>query len=89
MKKQREKKILNLEGLIGYVEFLNQSKHPIHSKVFQIQKETNKINVEIAPQWNNSYYENVICFTNNISPAGWGHSFNSSVRHDTMYKQIS
>ena len=65
--KLKKKKIFtNSEGLIGYVEFLNQSKHPIHTKIFQIKKESNNITVEIALQWNNSYYENVICFTNNI-----------------------
>ena len=63
---EKKENFTNSEGLIGYVEFLNQSKHPIHTKVFQVKKESNNITVEIALQWNNSYYENVICFTNNI-----------------------
>ena len=65
-KSEKKENFANSGGLLGYVAFLNQSKHPIHSKIFQIQKESNNINVEIALQWNSSYYENVICFTNNI-----------------------
>ena len=65
-KSEKKENFANSGGLLGYVTFLNQNKHPIHSKIFQIQKESNNINVEIALQWNSSYYENVICFTNNI-----------------------
>ena len=63
---EKKENFANSGGLSGYVEFLNQNKHPIHSKIFKIHKEANNVNVEIALQWNNSYYENVICFTNNI-----------------------
>ena len=63
---EKKENFSNSRGLTGYVEFLNQSKHPIHPKIFQVKKEANNITVEIALQWNNSYYENVICFTNNI-----------------------
>ena len=65
-KTAKKENFANSGGLAGYVEFLNQSKHPIHQKIFQIKKDANNITVEIALQWNNSYYENVICFTNNI-----------------------
>ena len=65
-KTAKKENFANSGGLTGYVEFLNQSKHPIHSKIFQVKKDANNITVEIALQWNNSYYENVICFTNNI-----------------------
>mgnify|MGYP001401028202 CR=1 FL=1 len=65
-KTEKEENFANSGGLTGYVAFLNQSKHPIHSKIFHVKKEANSIAVEIALQWNNSYYENVICFTNNI-----------------------
>ena len=65
-KTEKKENFVNSGGLTGYVAFLNQNKHPIHSKIFQVQKKINNINVEIALQWNNSYYENVICFTNNI-----------------------
>ena len=56
----------NLEGLFGYVNHLNKSKTVVHNQIFQIIKEVNNIRVEIALQWNTSYYEDVICFTNNI-----------------------
>jgi DNA gyrase subunit B len=56
----------NLEGLFGYVNHLNKNKTVVHNQIFQIIKEVNNIRVEIALQWNTSYYEDVICFTNNI-----------------------
>ena len=34
-KTEKEENFSNSGGLAGYVEFLNQSKHPIHSKFFR------------------------------------------------------
>ena len=87
MRRQKKENFANSGGLTGYVEFLNQSKHPIHSKIFQIQKEANNITVEIALQWNNSYYENVMCFTNNIPQRDGGtHLTGLKIRYDSLYK---
>ncbi len=58
-------------GVRGFVEYINQSKTALHPTVFHAvgSKETDaglSIGVEVAMQWNDSYSEQVLCFTNNI-----------------------
>src|SRR5512134_1949447 len=53
-------------GIRGFVEYMNRSKSVLHPRVFHAIGERNGITVEVAMQWNDSYAENVQCFTNNI-----------------------
>ena len=58
-------------GVKGFVEFINTGKKTLHSNVFHAVGEKGSdqgttIGVEVAMQWNDSYVENVLCFTNNI-----------------------
>ncbi|MDC3176585.1 DNA gyrase subunit B, partial [Alphaproteobacteria bacterium] len=53
-------------GLKGYVEFLDKSKQSIISEVISVSGKVDDISVEMSLQWNSSYHENCLIFTNNI-----------------------
>ena len=57
-------------GVKGFVEYINRSKTVLHPNVFAVYTESSAggttVGVEVAMQWNDSYNEAVLCFTNNI-----------------------
>src|SRR4051812_15239495 len=53
-------------GIRGFVEYMNRSKSVLHPKIFHAVGVKEGMTVEVAMQWNDSYAENVQCFTNNI-----------------------
>lgn len=53
-------------GIAAFVSHLNKNKLALHEKVVSIVGEKDDVTVELALQWNDSYQENIFCYTNNI-----------------------
>jgi DNA gyrase subunit B len=53
-------------GLRAFVRFLDRTKHALINEPIVVERQQDKISVEAALWWNDSYHENVMCFTNNI-----------------------
>ncbi len=68
-KRQSPEKSVDLQyegGIRAFVQHLDRSKTSMVSAPLHMQGDKNGISVEIAMQWNDSYHENTLCFTNNI-----------------------
>jgi len=68
-------------GVRGFVDYINRAKTVLHPNVFYSEGTTKvsngtehdiEVSVEVAMQWNDSYAEQVLCFTNNIPQADGG-----------------
>ncbi|MGY4300812.1 DNA gyrase/topoisomerase IV subunit B [Bradyrhizobium sp. i1.4.4] len=53
-------------GVEEFVKYLDRNKKAIVPAPIMVRAEANGIGVEAALWWNDSYHENVLCFTNNI-----------------------
>ncbi|MDQ3583739.1 MAG: DNA topoisomerase (ATP-hydrolyzing) subunit B [Pseudomonadota bacterium] len=53
-------------GIAAFVEHLNKKKTPLHDSVIHILATRDDVEVAVAMQWNDSYQENIFCFTNTI-----------------------
>ncbi|GKS68019.1 DNA gyrase subunit B [Nitrosomonas sp. PY1] len=53
-------------GIKNFVEYINRSKTVLHPTIFYTIGTKENIAVEVSMQWNDSYSEQVLCFTNNI-----------------------
>ena len=58
-------------GIEAFVQFLDRNKQALHEPPISIKEEKDGVLVHVALQWNDSYHENMLCFTNNI-PQGDG-----------------
>jgi DNA gyrase subunit B len=54
-------------GLRQMVQFLNQTRKPLHPEPIYIEIERDDIGIELAMQYNDGYNENVFSFVNNIN----------------------
>ena len=61
-----ESQLSSRGGLKGYVKYLDKSKESVTSEIISVQGDSNGVRVEMALQWNKSYHENCLVFTNNI-----------------------
>ncbi|WP_416356647.1 DNA topoisomerase (ATP-hydrolyzing) subunit B [Aureimonas phyllosphaerae] len=53
-------------GLEAFVRYLDRARKPLIAEPITVKTERDGITVEAALWWNDSYQDNVLCFTNNI-----------------------
>ena len=53
-------------GIAAFVKWLDRAKTSIIPDPVAITGQRDDIGIDVALEWNDSYYENVLCFTNNI-----------------------
>ncbi|HEX4925108.1 MAG TPA: DNA gyrase subunit B, partial [Bdellovibrionales bacterium] len=55
------------KGIIEFVSYLNESRKPLNPEVIYFKGSKDKVEVEIAMQWNDSYSESIYTYCNNIN----------------------
>ncbi|MEZ5688220.1 MAG: DNA topoisomerase (ATP-hydrolyzing) subunit B [Caenibius sp.] len=53
-------------GIAAFVKWLDRNKQALVADPISVSAEKDGIGIDVALEWNDSYYENVLCFTNNI-----------------------
>lgn len=53
-------------GLKEFVAYIDKSKAALNTSPIFVRKDVDGITVECSMQWNDSYHETMLCFTNNI-----------------------
>lgn len=53
-------------GIAAFVKYLDRNKQPLIPEPIAVSAEKDGIGIDVALEWNDSYYENVLAFTNNI-----------------------
>ena len=53
-------------GIAAFVKYLDRNKQALVAEPISVSAEKDGIGIDVALEWNDSYYENVLCFTNNI-----------------------
>ena len=63
-------------GIAAFVKYLDRNKQALIAEPIAVSAEKDGIGIDVALEWNDSYYENVLAFTNNIymiqNPGGLG-----------------
>jgi DNA gyrase subunit B len=59
-------------GISAFIKHLGKSKSVLHATPIYMQKEKDRVEVEVAMQYNDGYSENIFCFVNNINTTEGG-----------------
>ena len=62
----KEHDLYYVGGIGAFVQYLDRNKVALLSEPITITSQRDGIAIDVALEWNDSYYENVLCFTNNI-----------------------
>jgi DNA gyrase subunit B len=63
---RREVELFYEGGIAAFVQYLDRAKTPLMPDPVSITGQRDDVAIEVALEWNDSYYEQVLCFTNNI-----------------------
>jgi DNA gyrase subunit B len=63
---RREVELFYEGGIGAFVRYLDRTKTPLFPDPISVSGQRDDVGIEVALEWNDSYYEQVLCFTNNI-----------------------
>jgi DNA gyrase subunit B len=63
---RREAELFYEGGIAAFVKYLDRAKTPLMAEPIAISGQRDDVGIDVALEWNDSYYEQVLCFTNNI-----------------------
>ena len=67
LRSEKSQKFYYRGGIINFVEHLNRNRNVLHSKPIYIADERDRVQVEVAIQYNDGYNENLFSFANTIN----------------------
>lgn len=63
---RREVELYYEGGIAAFVKYLDRNKAPLFPEPIAVNGNRDGVGIDVALEWNDSYYENVLPFTNNI-----------------------
>ena len=59
-------------GVKDFIQFINQTRTPLHSEILHFKGEEKQVRIETALQWNDGYSESIFTYCNNINTIDGG-----------------
>jgi DNA gyrase subunit B len=63
---ERQVELFYEGGISAFVRYLDRAKTPLIPEPISVTGQRDEVGIEVALEWNDSYYEQVLTFTNNI-----------------------
>ncbi len=64
---EKEETFFYAGGIVAFVQYLNENKQVLHPDVIYLAGEQNRVQVEVALQYNDEFHETLFTFVNNIN----------------------